>query len=118
MLPLGATLMPGSVTVAPGMATGVMKGPDAPAPVVPATPPRGETARATRAATAAFRLQRDLTPEGTPVPAKTCANLWSKFGTQARVDGSHRVLAVLGVTDLGQHLARRPLHRLAGRRRR
>src|SRR3954454_10284412 len=61
MLPLGATLMPGSVTLAPGMATGVMNGPDAPALVV-ASPPSGDAASATRAATAAFRRHGDLMP--------------------------------------------------------
>src|SRR5205814_1191751 len=61
MAPLGATLMPGSVTSAPGMGTGVMNGPDAPAGVVP---PNGAAARAARTAAtamAALRLQSLLT---------------------------------------------------------
>src|SRR2546421_10136425 len=62
MAPSGATFTPGSVTVAPGMATGAMNGPDAPAAGVPARPPSGDAARAMRAASAPFvlRCQRGL----------------------------------------------------------
>src|SRR5438067_1613336 len=64
MAPSGATLMPGSVTFAPGMATGAMNGPDAPAVVVAASPASAEAAMAMTAAMAAMavrELQRCLT---------------------------------------------------------
>src|SRR5436305_5313882 len=57
MAPSGATLTPGSVTLAPGIATGVMNGPDAPAPVVPTSPPSGDAASITRVARQAFLIQ-------------------------------------------------------------
>src|SRR3954470_6992409 len=88
MAPSGATLMPGSVTLAPGIATGARNGPEAPAVVVPASPASGDAASVTTAARAALRLHRDLTKGGTAEAPGSCAPMLNSSVVLTRTAGS------------------------------